>query len=248
MMITFKDVSKAFSDRRGNAVPVLQSLSFVVPEGKTAVIVGPNGSGKSTILRLIAGLTGPDMGQVLLSVTEKRHPTVGMVFQDYAAALMPWRSCIDNIAFPLEICGCTKSEARNRVAEMAAELKIDFDLTQFPYTLSGGQQQFVAIARALVTCPPVILFDEPFSALDVTNALLVSERLYQYLRRADTTAVMVSHDIDTALYLADEILLLAPKQRYAIEKLEVPPLSRSAEFWNEPHIMHLRAQILRGLK
>jgi NitT/TauT family transport system ATP-binding protein len=193
----------------GGRAAVVDGISFTVAPGEFVVLIGANGTGKSTILRLLAGLLGPASGSVAIAgrPTSGPDPRVGFVFQE--PRLLPWRSTLDNVAFPLELASWTRvqREARAREALRLVGLRdVDHDR---PHLLSGGMRQRAAIARALVLEPAVLLLDEPFSALDALTRERFNVQLQAVWRETGTSIVLVTHAIPEAIFLADRILVLA---------------------------------------
>ena len=133
------------------------------------------------------------------------------MFQNYREAMFPWMRTIDNIAYPLKLEGKSKAEVDRRMAELVASFDVKFDLNRYPYELSGGQQQTASIMRALAPNPEVLFLDEPFSALDFEMTLFIREKLQEVFMQTGTTMLLVSHDLEEAVYLADEVLLLTKR-------------------------------------
>jgi NitT/TauT family transport system ATP-binding protein len=131
------------------------------------------------------------------------------VFQNYREALFPWLRSVDNIEYPLKLMKLPKVERRDRVEKLVAHLGVKIDLNRYPYEMSGGQQQLISIMRALVVEPEILFLDEPFSALDYEMTLFMREQLQRIFVETGTTTVLVSHDLEEAVYLADRILLLS---------------------------------------
>ncbi|GAA1669710.1 ABC transporter ATP-binding protein [Kribbella yunnanensis] len=197
--------------RYGGTVAV-DDLSLTVPAGEFVALLGPSGCGKSTTLRILAGLEQPDRGQVLLSGTDvtavpAHRRDIHTVFQSYA--LFPHLSVADNVAFPLRQRGVSRPDIRGRVADALALVQLPAAGDQPVTSLSGGQQQRVALARAIVDRPSVLLLDEPLSALDrsLRQAMQVELRLLQ--QNLGVTTVLVTHDQEEALSLADRIVIMS---------------------------------------
>lgn len=193
-------------------VPALDEVNLRVRDGELMVLVGPSGCGKTTLLRLIAGLDGPDAGQVQIGgedmhgvAPDKRR--VAMVFQSYA--LYPHMSVRSNIAFPLQNEGLPRGEINTRVELAARQLDIAKRLERRPVQLSGGERQRVALARAIVRRPLVFLFDEPLSSLDAALRRAARAELRRYQRRLGVTTLLVTHDQQDALSLGDRIAVMA---------------------------------------
>jgi NitT/TauT family transport system ATP-binding protein len=157
---------------------------------------------------MIAGLIEPDGGSILFDGKSLRDTVIGYVFQNYRDALFPWLRAIDNIKYPLKLMGKSTAECDERTHALVESFDIRFDLNRYPYELSGGQQQLVSIMRALAPEPEVLFLDEPFSALDYEMTLFIRDKLQEIFKATKLTTVVVSHDLEEAVFLADEILLL----------------------------------------
>lgn len=179
-----------------------------IPVGSFTSIFGPNGCGKSTLINMMAGLTRHDGGRILFDGRDLHDVTVGYVFQNYREALFPWRRAFENIEYPLKIRGMARTHRRERVLELAEQFGVRFDLNRYPYEFSGGQQQLISILRALAPRPEVVFLDEPFSALDYETTLFIREKLQSVFMQGSLTMILVSHDLEDAVYLADRVLML----------------------------------------
>ena len=202
--VTIRGLTKRFTD-----AVVYDRFDLDIPRGKLMSIFGPNGCGKSTLINMIAGLIPADAGEILFDGKPLRDIKFGYVFQNYREALFPWLRAIDNIQYPLKLMKLPKAERRARTERMVASLGVKIDLNRYPYELSGGQQQLVSIMRALVVEPQILFLDEPFSALDYEMTLFMRDQLQRIFVETGTTTVLVSHDLEEAVYLADRILLLS---------------------------------------
>ena len=202
--VTIRGLTKRFTD-----AVVYDRFDLDIPRGKLVSVFGPNGCGKSTLINMIAGLIPADAGEILFDGKPLRDIKFGYVFQNYREALFPWLRAIDNIQYPLKLMKLPKAERRARTERMVASLGVKIDLNRYPYELSGGQQQLVSIMRALVVEPQILFLDEPFSALDYEMTLFMRDQLQRIFVETGTTTVLVSHDLEEAVYLADRILLLS---------------------------------------
>jgi NitT/TauT family transport system ATP-binding protein len=202
--VTVRRLSKRF----GTSV-IYDNFDIDIPRGKLISVFGPNGCGKSTLINLIAGLIPIDGGEILFDGKPLHAIKFGYVFQNYREALFPWLRSIDNIEYPLKLMRLDKAERRRRVERLVANLGVKIDLKRYPYEMSGGQQQLISIMRALVVDPEILFLDEPFSALDYEMTLFMREQLQRIFLETKTTTVLVSHDLEEAVYLADRILLLS---------------------------------------
>lgn len=202
--VTIRRLSKKFGD-----VVIYDAFDLDLPRGRLISVFGPNGCGKSTLINLIAGLLPRDSGEILFDGKPLSAIKFGYVFQNYREALFPWLRSFDNIEYPLKLMKIPRVERRSRVERLVARLGVAIDLSRYPYELSGGQQQLVSIMRALVVEPEILFLDEPFSALDYEMTLFMREQLQRVFLETGTTTVLVSHDLEEAVFLADYVLLLS---------------------------------------
>jgi NitT/TauT family transport system ATP-binding protein len=219
--ISVEHVSKSFIVEKHELL-VLDDVSFDVPAAGISAVLGPNGSGKSTLLRLISGLISPDAGQILI---EDRPVTgadtrVGLVFQE--PRLLPWRTTLDNVAFPLQLAGVAKAERRDRARSLLELVGVAAFAEARPHQLSGGMRQRVAIARALVREPKILLLDEPFSALDALTRERFNDELLDLWQRTGTAILLVTHSIPEAVYVADEVVVMSASPGRVLSRVPVP--------------------------
>ena len=201
--VTVRGLTKSFA-----GAPLYADFNLDIPRGQIMSIFGPNGCGKSTLMNMIAGLVPVDAGEILFDGKSLKDTRIGYVFQNYRDALFPWMTSWDNVAYPLRRAGMKDAEVKARVDELAALFEIRFDLKRYPYELSGGQMQTVCIMRAMAPRPEVMFLDEPFSALDFEMTLFIREKLQEAHVATGMTMVIVSHDLEDAVFLADRVLLL----------------------------------------
>ena len=201
--ITVRGLVKRF---QGNTV--YDGFDLDLPRGEIISIFGPNGCGKSTLINMLSGILPIDGGRILFDGKTIADTRIGYVFQNYREALFPWMRAIDNVAYPLKLMRVAPAEIRRRIETLVGRFDLRFDLNRYPYELSGGQQQTVSIMRALVIEPEVLFLDEPFSALDYEMTLTMRDQLQKVLAETRTTSLLVSHDLDEAIYLGDKLLLL----------------------------------------
>lgn len=238
--ITVRGLSKSFQ-----GAPLYQDFDLDLPEGRIVSIFGPNGCGKSTLMNMIAGLIPVDKGKILFDGKSLKETVIGYVFQQYREALFPWIRAIDNIAYPLRRAGLSEAAVKARVEELVSSFEIRFDLNRYPYELSGGQQQTVCIMRALAPRPEVLFLDEPFSALDYEMTLFIREKLQEIYLKTGVTMVIVSHDLEDAVYLSDRILLLTRRPTSIAEYMTFDmPRPRTPESMADPHFVATKSHAL----
>jgi sulfonate transport system ATP-binding protein len=242
--IELRDVAVSFPVGRDGRLVALDGLDLVVEPGELLALIGPNGSGKSTLLRVIGGLLAPDHGAALLDGRPIDGPDakVGLVFQE--PRLLPWRTTEANVAYPLELAGRPPAEIRGRVADLLRAMRLEGAANQVPSQLSGGMRQRAALARTLALEPEVLLLDEPFSALDALTRIDMHHLVIQLWRHHAMAVLLVTHDVDEALALADRVVLmeggrLAHTWRVSLARPDRTP--------SQPEIAGARAEILAAL-
>jgi NitT/TauT family transport system ATP-binding protein len=238
--VTIRGLSKRFSD-----ATIYENFDFDIPRGKLMSVFGPNGCGKSTLINMIAGLVAVDAGEILFDGQPLSNIKFGYVFQNYREAMFPWLRAFDNIAYPLKVMGVPKAERISRVEKIVANLNVKIDLNLYPYQMSGGQQQLVSIMRALIVEPEILFLDEPFSALDYEMTLFMREQLQRVFEETATTTVLVSHDLEEAVYLSDRILLLSRHPARAVEFVHYDaPRPRTLQTMSESDFISTKAHCL----
>ncbi|MFJ9637904.1 ABC transporter ATP-binding protein [Streptomyces sp. NPDC101178] len=218
--VQLDDVAVRFRSKKRD-VTALSDVSLEVAPGEFVAIVGPSGCGKSTLLKLVAGLLNASSGEVLLGgerVNGPRHD-IGYVFQ--RAALLEWRSTLRNILLQAEIRRMPAARARGRADELIRMTGLTGFEDAYPHELSGGMQQRVALCRALLHEPPVLLMDEPFGALDALTREQMNTELNRIWRSTGTTVLLVTHSISEAVYLADRVVVMSPRPGTVTEIIEV---------------------------
>jgi NitT/TauT family transport system ATP-binding protein len=212
--ITVRGLTKRF-----DGVTIYDNFDLDIPKGKITSVFGPNGCGKSTLINMISGILPYDSGQILFEGKVARETRIGYVFQNYREAVFPWMRAIDNIRYPLQFLDISKAERQTLLDQVVDSFGVSFDLNRYPYEMSGGQQQLVSIMRALVVEPEVLFLDEPFSALDYEMVMFLRGILQKVLKEREVTTLLVSHDLDEAVLLADEVLLLTKRPTRVAERL-----------------------------
>ncbi len=250
--IRVQGVTKRYRSRTGE-VHVLAGIDVSVAVGEVVALVGPSGCGKSTLLRIVSGLEQADTGEVKLlglSPLQARHERrFGIAFQ--SAALLEWRDTAANIALPLELAGWTPADRNRRVAELLARVGLSDAAERLPRQLSGGMQQRVALARALALAPPVLLLDEPFSALDELTREQLQGELLDLLSTIEPkpAVLMVTHNLAEAVLLADRVIVLSRRPARVLAEVTINlPRPRKAELRDDERLHLLVAELRRVLR
>ena len=239
-MLELEGVAKRYP----NGHLALDTLDLALPAGRITVVIGPSGCGKSTLLRLLAGLEAPSAGRILLDGEELRGPSpaIGVVFQE--PRLFPWLDVLHNVAFGLSR-RLPWRERRELALRACARVGLAAAVEALPKQLSGGMAQRAALARALVARPPVLLLDEPFSALDAILRAQLQAELLRHWGEDRPTLLLVTHDLDEAVLLADEVVVLGGRPGRIVSRLEIAlPRPREPQ---RPAFQMLRARLLSAL-
>jgi len=235
--VSLERVDRTYRDRDGRGVRALEGVSLHVARGDLLAVVGPSGCGKSTLLELICGLQAPDHGSVACA------PAVLMPQRDL---LLPWLDAVENAALALRIGGSSRADAREQAAALFCELGLDGFQHAHPAELSGGMRQRVAFLRTLLSGKPVLCLDEPFGALDAITRGEMQTWLSAALQQRARTVVLVTHDVEEAIVLADRVVVLSPRPGRVIEELEVDiPRPRAR---TQAAVLTLRERALEALQ
>ncbi|MEW6344321.1 MAG: ABC transporter ATP-binding protein [Paraburkholderia sp.] len=234
-------VSKHYA-QRGEALAVLDDITLRVQPGEFVSVLGSSGCGKSTLLRLIAGLDSDYSGEIRVAGEPVRNTSLerGIVFQDHR--LFPWLTASQNILAALRNAPLSTREKRAAVAEHIALVGLNGFENAYPHQLSGGMAQRVAIARGLVNRPRVLLLDEPFGALDALTRARLQNELQRIWERERITMILVTHDVDEAIYLGDRVVTMAPRPG-RIQRIVEVALPRPRER-SDPRFIRLREEVL----
>jgi NitT/TauT family transport system ATP-binding protein len=214
-------------------VVALDDASFQFEEGELVALLGPSGCGKTTLLRIVGGLIPKSAGSVVIAGREVTKPMgdYGFVFQ--APALMPWRNVLDNVLFPMEILKKNDAAARRHALELLQLVGLDGFLSARPHQLSGGMQQRVALCRALVHRPRLLLMDEPFGALDELTRMEMNDLLLRIRHETKASVLFVTHSISEAVYLSDKVVVFSKRPARVVKEMPIPlayPRSQKVRF------------------
>jgi NitT/TauT family transport system ATP-binding protein len=250
-MLKVTNLRKVYGTGDG-ATEAIADVSFAVDKGEFVCIVGPSGAGKTTLLKTVSGLMAPTAGEVELAGEKVAGPPerMALVFQDYSRSLYPWMKVSENVAFPLRRKKMGKGE-RNELVERAVEsVGLASSIDKYPWQLSGGMQQRVAIARGLAYQPEVLLMDEPFASVDAQTRADLEDLVLSIRHEYDVTVLFVTHDIDESVYMGDRVVILTPRPSRVQEVLEVdlPRPRDQVETKEMPEFAHLRAHVYRAIK
>jgi NitT/TauT family transport system ATP-binding protein len=242
--VLIRNVHKIFSSASG-PVLALAGIDLEIPRGTFVCIVGPSGCGKSTLLRMLCGLDEPTTGEIDVARAEPGHPAAAMVFQEQS--IFPWFSVIRNIEYGLWMRGVPKRERRERAMEYLHKVGLSGFADSYPHELSGGMKQRVSVARAFANDSEILLMDEPFAALDEQTKALLQEELLRVWDEKKKTVVFITHSIDEALALGDQVVVMTarpgrvkavipvpfPRPRSIYELKAQPEFGRAVrEIWN----------------
>lgn len=245
-MLEVNSLRKTYGDG-ASAHVAIDRLDLTVREGEFVCLVGPSGCGKTTLLRCLSGLMPPTEGDVLLSGVPVTEPPdeLAFVFQDFSRSLLPWMSVEGNVTFPLQYSGVSKSRRRAIGREALESVGLGAAAGRYPWQLSGGMQQRVALARAIAYRPHIFLMDEPFASVDAQTRADLEDLTLQLRSELDLTVLLVTHDIDEAIYLADRVVALSTAPSRVETEYDVPlPAPRDQiETKNDPDFGRLRAQV-----
>lgn len=238
-------------EREGEDFRALENVDIDVRAGEFLCVVGPSGCGKSTLISAIAGFIKPKAGHISLDGKEVHGPGAdrGVVFQEYA--LLPWRTVLENVALGLKIRGVARRDREERAHRFLSMVGLSDAAHRFPHQLSGGMKQRAAVARTLAGEPEIVLMDEPFAAIDAQNRLVLQEELLRLWSTLKLTVLFVTHSVDEAAFLADRIVVMAPRPGRVSAVIEAP-INRASRVWPDisanPTFIAVRDDILRRVR
>jgi len=250
--VSLQNVGKVFDDGSGKSLVAIDSISLEAARGEFLAIVGPSGCGKSTLLKIIAGLIEPTAGNVTENGRQVAGPPAGFVylFQQYSRSLFAWRTVLANVMFPLEgTMGGRRSDIRETCRRFIEQVGLAGFEDKYPWQLSGGMQQRVAIARALAAKPDVLLLDEPFSAVDALTRMELQTLVLELCQRNGFTAILVTHDVEEAVFMADRVAVLTnrPTRVAEIVSIDLKRPRHQLGTREQPRFLELRHHLMTAL-
>ncbi len=249
--LEIENISKYFpkTENKNEKNEVLDKFNLSVKENEFVCLFGPNGCGKTTLFKLIVGLLKPDAGEIKISESSPSTVNTSFIFQNYEETLLPWRNCLDNVSYPLETNGLSKKQARKIAHDHLIKLCSDFPQRKFPYQLSGGQKQMLAIYRALVIIPKLFLLDEPFNALDYTTRKSTEQKFLEIWERNRITTLFITHDVEEAIYLSDRVIVLSASPIKIIKELIINiDRPRTSDVLNSTIFFEKRKEIISAFE
>jgi NitT/TauT family transport system ATP-binding protein len=247
MEFSCNQITKVYPSSSGRVV-ALEHLEIYADSHEFLCVVGPSGCGKTTLLKLIAGIQSPTSGKIQFDrPLPARVPRCAMVFQDHG--LFPWMTVLDNVAYGLEAQGVPLSDRRREAGQWLKNTGLNSFSRSYPHELSGGMRQRAAIGRAFLADAPILLMDEPFSALDAQMRLLLQSELLQAWAEKKQTVVYVTHDIDEAIILGDRVLVMSRRPGRILEEYRVPlPRPRTLHSATQPEAVALKWKIWQTIE
>jgi NitT/TauT family transport system ATP-binding protein len=250
-MLKVTNLRKVYGSGDG-ATEAIADLSFEVSKGEFVCIVGPSGAGKTTLLKTVSGLMAPTAGEVELAGERVQGPPerMALVFQDYSRSLYPWMKVGENVAFPLRRKKMSKAQRNESVERAVESVGLASAIDKYPWQLSGGMQQRVAIARGLAYQPEILLMDEPFASVDAQTRADLEDLVLSVRHEFGVTVLFVTHDIDESVYMGDRVVILTPRPSRVQEVLaiDLPRPRDQVETKEMPEFAHLRAHVYRAIK
>jgi NitT/TauT family transport system ATP-binding protein len=247
-LLAVEHITKKFVSSEGDILAV-DDVSLRVAPGEFVSIIGPSGCGKSTLFNVIGGLLGDYEGRVIVdgSTISGTHPAIGMVFQEEST--FPWRTVVENVAFPLEVSGVGKVERLERAAHFVSLVGLRGFERRYPAELSGGMRQRVAIARTLASSPRILLMDEPFAALDEQTRVLLGDKVLQIHETLKQTTLLITHNLTEAVQLSDRVLVMTYRPGRLKRSVAIDlPHPRDAEVVESDAFGHYVAEIWHDLR
>ncbi|PCH98161.1 MAG: ABC transporter [Rhodobacteraceae bacterium] len=250
-LLVVENMSKSLGSKDAR-IQIIDGLNLTVRTGEFVSIVGPSGCGKTTLLMCLAGLYKSDDGSMIFNGKEVTGPPEGIsvVFQDYSRSLLPWKSNLMNVVFGMRRQSESKAEKKDAARKILSAVGLEGFEDHYPWQLSGGMQQRVAIARALATRSKLVLLDEPLAAVDAQTRAELQDLLLDLAKRFDQTCVLVTHDVDEAVYLADRVIVLSSRPTSVLKEIQVPLAKPRDQISTreDPEYLRIRHDVLTQIR
>ena len=253
-LVKISDLSKSFDVNNTvsstvEQTAVINSLNLSVDAGEFVTIFGPNGCGKTTLLNIITGVIHDYTGQIAINGKKPIDARIGYIFQNYDDSLFPWAKVWKNISFALRLEGKSRKDCMEAAEMLTSQLDITLPLDSYPYQLSGGQKQLVAICRALLFEPDLLVMDEPFSSLDHEARFIMQDKIQWLWKEKELTILFVSHEIDEAIFLADRLLLMTKRPSHVHSYYDISlPRPRHHKIMEEENFFKIRTEVLKSFR
>lgn len=248
-MLKIEGIYKGFLQPDETRLPVLEGISMEAKEGELVSLVGPSGCGKSTLLEIIAGLTVPDRGKIWIRGEEVTGKKGRVSYMPQNDLLFPWRTILDNVVLPLQLSGVSTSKAREEGRKLLPLFGLEGFAESYPSMLSGGMRQRAALLRTYMIRKDPILLDEPFGRLDAMTRAEMQNWLLDIWEKMRRTILLVTHDVEEAIFLSDRIYLLSPRPGRVIKEINVPlPRPRTEGMKTEEDFIEIKRILLESLE
>ncbi|MBL9073996.1 ABC transporter ATP-binding protein [Tabrizicola sp.] len=251
-ILTASDVGKSYGSG-DTRMAIIDGLNLSIAKGEFVSLVGPSGCGKTTLLMCLSGLLSPNLGKVGFKGQVVTAPPIGLsvVFQDYSRSLLPWKTNLDNVLFGMRrVTGMDAAQKKARALEILEAVGLPGFAGHYPWQVSGGMQQRVAIARGIASQSELLLLDEPLAAVDAQTRADMQDLLLDLAKRFDQTCVLVTHDVEEAVYMADRVLVLGPRPTRVVREIVVDlPKPRDQISTREaPAFLHARHEVMELIR
>lgn len=253
-ILTASTVGKSYGTGTAR-MAIIDGLELSIAKGEFVSLVGPSGCGKTTLLMCLSGLLTPSVGEVRFKDQTVSAPPIGLsvVFQDYSRSLLPWKTNLDNVLFGMRRLSMAAADKKARAAEIIAAVGLSGFENHHPWQVSGGMQQRVAIARGIASQSELLLLDEPLAAVDAQTRADMQDLLLDLAKRFNQTCVLVTHDVEEAVYMADRVLVLGPRPTRVVREIvvDLPKLRDQIATREAPAFLHARHEVMaliRGMR
>lgn len=251
-ILTANGVGKSYGNGTAR-MSIIDGLTLSIAKGEFVSLVGPSGCGKTTLLMCLSGLLAPSEGVVRFNGQTVAEPPIGLsvVFQDYSRSLLPWKSNLENVLFGMRrVIGMDTAAKKAKAAEIIAAVGLSGFEGHYPWQVSGGMQQRVAIARGIASQSELLLLDEPLAAVDAQTRADMQDLLLDLAKRFNQTCVLVTHDVEEAVYMADRVLVLGPRPTRVVREITVnlPKPRDQLATREDPAFLHARHEVMSMIR